>query len=145
MKLYKLLILPALILSLTACGSKNKPTGESGNIDRDEEKVEVFVKEENPSTSFKNGIPTLLDFSATWCGPCRQIAPYVEEQMHKYSGKINFKPIDIDQQGELAEQYGVEAVPTFIMLDSDGKEIGRVVGADRDGLDAMISAAVKLE
>lgn len=77
----------------------------------------------------KNGRPSLLDFTATWCGPCRRMKPIFEELETTYDEEMNFVSIDIDSHPELADQYGVQAVPTFIFLDDHGREIKRIQGA----------------
>lgn len=69
----------------------------------------------------------VCDFSASWCGPCRMMAPILEDVADKYKRKYYFYQIDIDSAEELAEKYNVESVPTIIIF-RKGKEIGRIVG-----------------
>lgn len=70
--------------------------------------------------------PVILDFTATWCGPCRQMKPVVEQLARQ---GFPIKAVDLDEHRELAEKYQVEAVPTFIVVDpSDGRELGRISG-----------------
>ena len=71
--------------------------------------------------------PTLLDFSATWCGPCRMQKPILEELEKKYGDKVEFKVIDVDENQELASKYSIHAVPTLIIL-KDGVEAKRFMG-----------------
>lgn len=70
----------------------------------------------------------LLDFNATWCGPCKQMKPIVEKAARDYAGKIKIIPIDIDAHKEIAERYHVESIPDFIIL-KDGKSIDSRLGA----------------
>lgn len=72
--------------------------------------------------------PVLLEFSATWCGPCQQVKPLVHELAAELQGKAKVVPLDVDQQPALAQQYGVRGIPCFIAL-RNGKETGRIAGA----------------
>lgn len=69
----------------------------------------------------------VCDFSASWCGPCRLMAPILEDISEKYKRQYYFYQIDIDSAEDLAEKYNIEAVPTIIIL-KNGKEIGRTSG-----------------
>ncbi|MBR5639080.1 MAG: thioredoxin [Muribaculaceae bacterium] len=71
----------------------------------------------------------LLDFYATWCGPCKMMTPIMEEMEKKYSENMEFKKIDIDKEPALAEKYRINAVPTFVILSPRGEEIDRMEGA----------------
>jgi thioredoxin 1 len=75
-----------------------------------------------------SGQPVLLEFSADWCGPCQQVKPLVHELAAEVAGKAKVVPIDVDQQPDLAQQYGVSGIPCFVVL-RNGKESGRQVGA----------------
>ena len=82
----------------------------------------------------------LLDFFATWCGPCRMIAPVIEELSDEMADVV-FAKIDVDELPELAQQYGIVSIPTLVLL-KDGKEIDRAVGArPKDAIAAMIASA----
>ena len=70
----------------------------------------------------------LVDFWATWCGPCRMVGPVIEQLAQDYDGKAVVGKVDVDEQGELAMRYGVMSIPTVIFF-KDGKEIHREVGA----------------
>ena len=82
--------------------------------------------------------PTLVDFFATWCGPCKAIAPVFDVLKGEYGEKINFVSVDVDADNETARRYGIEAMPTFVILDSEGEEIRRIVGADAEALSAAV-------
>lgn len=74
----------------------------------------------------KSNKPVLVDFWATWCGPCRMIAPIVEEIANEYEN-IKVGKINVDEQEKLAIQYGIMSIPTLILF-KDGKEVKRILG-----------------
>jgi len=80
----------------------------------------------------------VIDFFATWCGPCQTIAPAYEQTAEQFSG-IRFLKVDCDQSSDLAEAFGVRSLPTFVFLQS-GKQVARVTGADLNTLLATVEA-----
>lgn len=73
-------------------------------------------------------IPALVDFWAPWCGPCKMIAPYLEELAKNYSGKLKVCKLNVDEAPEVATQYTVMSIPS-LMLFKDGKVMEKQVGA----------------
>lgn len=85
----------------------------------------------------------LLDFYADWCGPCKVMKPIFAEIEKDYEGKVVFKEVDVEQDGETAGKFGVMSIPTFVML-KEGKEISRKIGAmPKDMLTSWINAVLK--
>ncbi len=85
----------------------------------------------------------VLDFSATWCGPCKMMAPVFEDVSDKYKGKYYFYKIDIDSAEDLANKLNISAVPTILVYEN-GVEKGRTSGyMDADELERFINGLVK--
>ncbi|XP_009783477.1 thioredoxin H2-like [Nicotiana tabacum] len=78
----------------------------------------------------------VIDFTATWCGPCKTMEPVINDFAAKYTD-VEFVKIDVDELADVAQEYGVQAMPTFVLI-RKGKFVDKVVGADKDGLKKKI-------
>jgi thioredoxin 1 len=82
------------------------------------------------SSEFRNQIEsgvTLVDFSATWCGPCKMLAPVLEGLSSEMEGKVNFIKVDVDQSSDLASEFQISSVPTMIIF-KDSQKVDQLVG-----------------
>ena len=104
---------------------------------------EIKITASNFETEVINSnIPVLLDFWATWCGPCRMIAPYVEEISAAYAGRIKVGKVNVDEEAELATQFRITAIPTLLIL-KDGKIAQQAVGyRSQKDLEAMVQSVL---
>jgi thioredoxin 1 len=75
----------------------------------------------------KSGTPTLVDFWAVWCGPCRMVAPVVDEIAREQAGKLKVMKLDVDENQNTAMAYGVMSIPTLILF-KNGQPVERIVG-----------------
>ncbi len=89
-----------------------------------------------------SGKPVLVDFWATWCGPCRMMAPVIDELAAYYDGKVIVGKVDVDEEGDIAQQYGIMSIPTLILF-KNGKAVSQQVGArPKAEVAQMIDAAL---
>ncbi|MFT4978423.1 MAG: thioredoxin 1 [Myxococcota bacterium] len=83
-------------------------------------------------------VPVVVDFWATWCGPCKRIAPMLDAAATDYDGKVRIAKVDVDQNRALAGKYGVQSIPTLIVF-KNGEVAGKHVGMlNRAKLDTLI-------
>ena len=95
--------------------------------------MEVMVTSEN-FESLKNGnLPLVLDFWATWCGPCRMVAPVLSELAEKYDGKLVVGKCDVEEADELAAEFGIRNIPTILFF-KNGQVVDKLVGAVGKGV-----------
>ena len=99
--------------------------------------VKVYGSEEMKFENLSKNHLTLVDFWATWCGPCRMIAPVVEELAGETEG-VTFAKVNVDENGDVAMGLGIQAIPTLILF-KDGQAVDQVVGVQsKQALKAMI-------
>ncbi len=102
----------------------------------------ILTESNFESEVVKSNVPVLVDFWATWCGPCQMIAPTIDELAGELSGKAKVGKVDVDQNPGLASQFNVQSIPTVIVF-KDGKPVQTMIGAKhkRDYVAAVSSAS----
>lgn len=98
----------------------------------------MVVTDKNFRTEvLKSKIPVLVDFWATWCGPCHQIAPHIEQIAKDYAGKVKVVKLDVDHNRVISGRYNIQSIPTMIVFEG-GQPASRITGANPSGLREMV-------
>ena len=87
------------------------------------------ITDQNFDELLAEGKPMLIDFWATWCGPCKKIGPYIEELAEKYGDQVIIGKVDVDENDQLAIRFGIRNIPTVLFLNKNGEIVDKQVGA----------------
>ncbi len=106
---------------------------------------EVVVTRANfDAEVIKSAVPVVADFWAEWCGPCRMIAPVLKQLAQDYKDRIKIAKIDVDAEGELAQQFNIVSIPTILVF-SKGQVVKQQIGAvPRHALEKMIKEVIQV-
>ncbi|KAL9940187.1 hypothetical protein V8E36_000892 [Tilletia maclaganii] len=91
--------------------------------------------------ALKDNKVVLVDYWATWCGPCRMISPIFEKLSEQYGDKVKFFKVDVDEADDVGREVGIKAMPTFHLF-VDGEKAGDVVGANPAAVEKLVRTAV---
>lgn len=84
-------------------------------------KEKVFNYDNQADWNYIGELPAIIDFYADWCGPCKMVAPVLEELAKEYDGKLVIYKVDTEKEFELASAFGIQSIPTFLFITADGK------------------------
>lgn len=90
----------------------------------------------------KSDLPVLVDFWAAWCGPCKMIAPILDDIAKEYSGKVKVCKVDVDANGDTPAKFGIRGIPTLILFKNGNVEATKVGALSKTQLTAFVSAAL---
>ena len=134
MKRITLFLLGIVLMSTVACGRTNSNANSDRVTAAEDSKAKVihltkaeFLEkvynfEKNPDEwKYEGDKPAIVDFYATWCGPCKALAPVLEELAKEYAGKVYIYIIDVDKEEEFAGAFGIRSIPTFLWIRQSGK------------------------
>lgn len=99
------------------------------------------AEEDFDQTVLRSAAPVLVDFYADWCGPCKWVAPLVDEIAQEHAGTLLVAKVDTDRAQQVAARYGIRSIPTLIVF-KDGEEAGRSVGVEPERLRDLTAKAV---
>ena len=88
----------------------------------------LHISSENFQELLASGKPLVIDFWATWCGPCKRLAPTIEELATEYEGRANIGKCDVEEDDELPMQFQVSSIPTIVFFNAKGEMVKRLVG-----------------
>ena len=128
-----------LMIGVNSCDNKKKVSDKSSS------ESESIEKNKSDSTKSDNSDKiVLIDFYATWCGPCKAMVPVMEQMEDMYGEWVEFKRIDIDKEPELAEKYNVDVIPTLVFLTPDEEVIDIIQGYhDVNQMDEIMNKILK--
>ena len=139
MKAIRLLMLIAtgvmLMMGINSCDNKKQTDDKSSAQSK-----ESSVKSKVGSTQKL----VLIDFYATWCGPCKAMTPVMEQMEQKYGDRIEFQKVDVDQNEELARKYNVMSIPNIVILSPDEEVLENIVGYhDADEMEEILNKVLE--
>ena len=132
----RIFIMALALMAMTACVSKVKKPVKKENVatvaatGRPTEMTKAMFVEKiadmdaaQTEFKYKGDKPAIIDFYATWCGPCKMVAPIMAEIAKEKAGKIDVYKVDIDKEKELADAFGIQSIPTVLFIPMKGKPI----------------------
>jgi len=105
----------------TGFNNQNIKKGNMEHLTSQTFKEKVFNYEVNKDWKFEGELPCIIDFYADWCGPCKMVAPVLEELSSEYQGKINIYKVDTEAEQELAAVFGIRSIPSILFVPKDGQ------------------------
>lgn len=105
----------------------------------------VFNFEQDKEWTFKGEKPAIIDFYADWCGPCKMVAPILEELSNEYGEKLDIYKVDTDAEQELASMFGIQSIPSMLFIPVDDKPQMAVGALPKDSIKQAMKEVLKVE
>ena len=108
-------------------------------------KKKIHDYETNEEWKFNGDKPAIIDFYADWCGPCKMVAPILEELSNDYEGKIDIYKVDTEKEQELAAAFGIRSIPSILFAPVDGQPQMAMGALPKDSFEKAISEVLKVQ
>ena len=105
----------------------------------------VFNYEQNKEWKFEGDLPCLIDFYADWCGPCKMVAPVLEELSNEFEGKINIYKVDTEAEQELSAAFGIRSIPSMLFVPKEAEPQMAQGALPKHQLEQIIADVLKVE
>lgn len=146
----KIIICLTALLMFAACNNKTENQANNGVEEENAATTEMTANPDDngqgewaKQTTIMSSKPMVVDFFATWCGPCKKLAPILDEIEKNHKGEIIFKRIDVDLESQMAQDFGIQAVPTLMFITPTG-EYQTIVGLESaEVIEAKIAELLK--
>ena len=132
------IIMLSFIVSVAAM-AQNKPNVEIVELNLQSFKQKVWNFDKDKNFTRLGNLPIILDFHATWCKPCKMLAPHLQAIQNKYKGKLIVYKIDVDKEPQLAQKFNVEAMPTIVYIGSKTGFKSELGYMDYDALEKIVN------
>lgn len=115
------------------------------DLTTEEFKEQIFDYENEKEWEFKGKLPSILEFWAPWCGPCKMIAPILEELSEEYKGKIDIYKVNVDEASELSQAFGIQSIPSVLFVPLNEQPQMSVGGLPKETFKKAISEVLKVD
>ena len=115
------------------------------HLNKDTFKEKVFDWEANKEWKYEGSKPCLIDFYADWCGPCKMVAPILEELQKEYGENLVIYKVDTEDQQELAGMFGIQSIPSLLFVPNEGQPQMAMGALPKDSLEKAISDVLKVD